>query len=451
MPAPEVLYAVEQQPLLVEGMTDEEARCLEALGRQLAALVPGSVTQVAAEDGDPEAGDRSEQASALDVSRRPNERGWRITVRQSIGVIGVEDLRVIVLPKIPTDHFDYLSGWAVGETRIRIGEGTNVVEKGNDFLPAAWIGFLDALAVSLRADLHQEYEELSEELPFVRGGVDVRRSWMNLQRGRLIFPTTLEDLSVDNSVNRLLKAAAEVVARAAGLLVGGNRRVVGSHEPVGYALVERRAREAVYRLGQAGRLRPDDIDVEEPRMALHQVRALRLAKLIVAGIGRSLQIGDTEASSFLQPTSPIVEDGLRQLLNERLGSEIGVVRGFKQVGPFGFNPDLVVMAAGKQKATGDVKYRIRSSDWPRAILEQAIVFASVFGCEHALFIDFANDVGQSGTRSHEVAGVRYHRISWPVHGGTSPEQAADHVVNEVTKVLGLRDSDVSRSVSDAVK
>jgi hypothetical protein len=89
-------------------------------------------------------------------------------------------------------------------------------------------------------------------------------------------------------------------------------------------------------------------------------------------------------------------------------------------------------------ATGDVKYRIRNEDWPRDVVEQAVVFADVFSTNQGFFVDFALTEDQPITKSELIDSKMYHRISWPAREDLSPEESAQYVLSECRKALFLK-------------
>lgn len=423
----ESIHVVEWVPSIVQGLTEAEAAALETLGREL----KGDSTWWGAPDEDDLESNESTSASVIRLHRRPGDSEWKIQVANAIGVIGVGDLQIIVHPKIGGRHFNFISSMALNPPWMRFSDGSHSLAKDESFLTAVWKSFLDALSISLKADLHRDYEERREEIDYVRGRLDVRRTSVNLARGILRFPSTFEDHTEDNPVNRTLRAAAQLVGRSLTLF-----GTTGDTNPRG--LTALRAWELLYRMGSVGELRPGDLDVAPPPLAVHQSRALELAKHVLSGVGRTLRVGDVEVSCFLQPTPGLIEDGVRELLDDGLGTNVSVKKRRRMAARLSFSPDLVVEVDHPTPlgplATGDVKYRMRKEDWPRSVLLQAMGFAQVFDVRRAFFVDFANDVRHQ-TRSEVVSEVSYHHVTWPSGEDVSPEQSAEYVVSELRRVL----------------
>lgn len=422
----------EQGQFLVPDLTEEQATALIRLGQELrgSGLDPGEM---------PNEGDQEEPASIIQVIHKPGEKGWRISVSNAVGIVGVDDLQILVEPKIPNPHFEFVSALALDPERLRLADGRMKASSSSTYLGSVWLAFIDALVLTLRADLHHDYVEVEDDPPYVRGRLDVRRVVTNLNRGVMRFPTQFEDLSVDNPVNRILRAACKVVAEECARLVGETPREGQSPQQAAYRRARRRAVEAGYHLAQAGDLRVGDLDAEVPRLATHQVRALHLAKHILEGVGRTFRQGESLANCFLHSTPPIIESGIRRLLADHLGKEMVVSKFSRTSAGLSFNPDLVVSSSVGSSlaimATGDVKYRIRKEDWPRPVLEQAVVFAEVFGAAQGFFIDFDTSDSPEPAKTAKIDDRHYHRVSWPAGEGVDPEDSARHVVSEVRRIL----------------
>jgi hypothetical protein len=432
VPKREAISIVEQKSTLILDLSDNEAKCLKQLGQDLRGtdLWWGQVREEAIGE-EP----NSSKASVIKVGREPEDLGWRIQVGNAVGVIGVGDLQINVLPKIGENHFNYIAGMAINPSRLRFGQDNWGVAQDSAFLPAVWNAFIESLTTTLRADLHHEYVETSDDPPYVRGRLDIRRVVINLARGQMNFPAKFDELSSDNSVNRVLRAAAEYVSRAASSFVSRN----GELDRGVYEALSARAAESAYQLLEAGPLRTGDLDAELPRLAVHQLRAVNLARHVLSGIGRSLQVGDTKVTCFLQPTPDLIEDGVRALLDAKLGEGISVKKKRRAAARLDFNPDLVIEVdnepSDEPNATGDVKYRIRKEDWPRDVLLQAMGFAQVFTSSKGFFIDFSDAGEVCETKSEKIRDVTYHHITWPTGFDVNPSESENHLITELRRVV----------------
>ena len=429
---------IESRNEVIEDISEAEARALEELGKQLAG--PGSYWRDNPNDDGSERGsysdnpDQIQKPSVIRALRRPADTGWRVQVDRAIGVIGVNDLQIIVVPKIPQSHFNHLADAALDGISYRFNQETFRLKPNTSFLPSVWGAYLDALSKTLRADLHHDYEEKFDDPPYIRGRLDVRRTSLNLSRGLLRFPSQFEELTVDNPVNRILRAASQGVCSAAIMVAPRDP----SPQRDAYLALATRAREMSYRLGDVGRLRPGDLEAVEPRVAVHQRDALQLARHILTGVGRSLTFGDVKVTCFLVPTPKLIEVGMRKILDAKLGPGVHVTSGQKSAVRLQFNPDLVFEVDGDPalypRATGDVKYRIRKQDWERETLLQVMGFAQVFASARSVFVDFS-DTGPVPIESERINDVTYHHVSWPCSAKIKPADAEEQVLADVRRIL----------------
>lgn len=429
---------VENRLELIGDLTKEEASALEDLGKDLAGV--GSWWGDHPEDeelereSDPDNKEERQKPSVIRVLQRPADVGWRVQVDRAIGVIGVNDLQITVVPKIPQSHFNHIAEAAVNAPKMRFGQQSFKLQADSSFLPSIWGAYLDALSKTLRADLHHDYEERNDDPPYIRGRLDVRKTSINLSRGLLRFPSQFEELTVDNPVNRVLRAAAEEVCSAADDATPTGE----SHQRDLYRSLVTRAREMTYRMGEVSQLRPGDLEAAEPRLAVHQRDALQLARHILSGVGRSLSRGDVKVTCFLVPTPDLVETGLRAILNNKLGYGVDVDKWPKSAARLKFNPDLVIQVAGdpplSPRATGDVKYRVREQDWARGTLLQVMGFAQVFASPRSVFVDFSK-TGEVPMQSEVINDVKYHHVSWPCSADITPQNAEERVLADVRDAL----------------
>jgi hypothetical protein len=429
---------VEGDWLSIGDLTDHEEKELKRLGEDLARQRrsrPGFGV------GDEEGEDAGERSAVSNIQIRPGRNGGATEVRieNFVGVVGTRTHQLVVEPKIGVEHFELLHRLAVGVDMLRYERGWYGLEESDGYVPTVWFAYLDALRETLRADLHQDYEGRADELEFVRGRLDPLRTVLNVSRGRLLFSVTYDELSPDNPVNRVLRAAALTVARCARPLVSDPE--TRPHDP--YRRLVTTMRESAYRLSEAGPLRPGDVSAPPPRLVRHQRRAYELAREVLRGSGRTLRPGQRVVTSFLERSPDIVEAAIRQLLDDRLQPALRVGKRSRTSvsGRLSFTPDLVIHSPSSgpcDVATGDVKYSIRTqgssitNDWPRNILNQAVTFATAFGVPRAFFVDFVEG-DPVRVEPETIGSAQYHHVSWPL--GWPPAAAADHVATSVADIV----------------
>lgn len=100
----------------------------------------------------------------------------------------------------------------------------------------------------------------------------------------------------------------------------------------------------------------------------------------------------------------------------------------KYYAPVNFTPDLKFGDA----AIGDVKYALDDGKWRRSDLYQLLAFAIAHQCSRALLVNFHPSTPQEA--SVQVSGTALQRLCWQL---TCPEQAAEHLVEQVKSWLSL--------------
>lgn len=244
-----------------------------------------------------------------------------ILVRR-IGSLG--DLQLLVEPKIPREHLLYL--FSKSGAVPRLAEDKGWINAGQDLweLIATW--YFRATEYVLRRDLVRDYLLRSDELAVVRGSVDGVATARDYYRGKVALHCEFEEMGTDTPLNRVLRAAARVIAQSTDLKW----------------LVRRRAMRVLARMDDIGELRTSDLRVATDRRTAHYQDALALARHILRGERRTLEHVTQDAWTFLIRTPEMVESGLRQALSERLtGRQVKVGTIALPGTTITANPDLV--------------------------------------------------------------------------------------------------------------
>lgn len=336
---------------------------------------------------------------------------WRVSVRDAVGAVAVGDsLQLVIQPKIPITHLLYLFEAAKSLPRFASEPGLLAVGDSLWELIARW--FVTAVQRVLRADLLRDYSPAIEELPAVRGSIVPLDTAQQYYSGRMTVACSFEEFELDTPLNRLLKAALRVVI-ANPALTFETRRI---------------AQRVDMRFDDVGELRPDDFRSAIDRRSAHYRDALVLAKHILQNSGRSLEIGRHLVWTFLLRTPDLVEEGLRQLLLTRFGTQTIGRRPIYIAPSVTMNPDLVI-ADGL--AVADVKYKLVSADLNRGDLYQVVAFAAGFECSHAAIMSFSTGDVELHRSMLQVGGITVRYILWPAVVGLPPRSAGDRFLDDV--------------------
>lgn len=388
-------------------LNSEQVQSLLLLGRELAA---GQAWW----GDDPEVGPKS----VIEAIRLAHD-SYAVTFRDVVGVVRLGDIQIRIRPKIPDHHFSYLI--AKGALAPRTSVASVGVSGGEDYasLLASWC--VTEAESLLRRGLRADYIGLTEELPEVRGRLDVVATALAIQSGRPTAACEFEEFSDNSSLNRIVKAACQRIAATPGLATE----------------VRHRARRVVLRMEGVGHLLHVDRMARVTRLTKDYERALPLAHLVLRAAGVAPNIGRLSGRAFLVRTPEIIEDGLRSLLSSRL-APVEVRKRRISIGASGFtmNPDLVF---GEGVAVADVKYRYFSDKWHRASLYQAVAFAAAFRCQSCAILGFAGSGGQTPA-SVSVGDIVARAFAWDADGDADPSASADRLVGEVGQWLAETNS-----------
>lgn len=406
-------YSLIESRARVVPLSTDQAEELQRLGRALA-----SDRQFWG-DSEPNA-----NRSVLDC--RPDKRGFRVVVHNCIGTIGIGELVLNVRPKIPRDHFLYLMRLA---NRLPRTETPRALAGESEALWPLVVGwFLSAAEELVVRQLARGYCEVTRELPFLRGKIDLSRSTVNwYASGSASTVCTYEEFEVDTPLNRMVKHAAVVAAESPLLTPDLRRRAVG----------------IIDHMGEVGAVRASDsASAEISRVTAYYADVLPLAREVVARTGRFPGLGRQVAWTFLIRTPELVQDAVRRLLIKSSKPELQPdPRGGKlRLGSTAVtvNPDLVFSGAD---AIGDVKYKLEarrsngsSPGWRRSDLYEVVSFAAAYKVPKALVLGF-NRRGLPEPPAVQVGDISVAHFGWSVHRGSEPEASAAAVVLAVRSFL----------------
>jgi 5-methylcytosine-specific restriction enzyme subunit McrC len=336
---------------------------------------------------------------------------YSVRFRDVVGAIRLGDLHLQVVPKIPELHFRHI----VFRSSIapRMSQSSLTVDTGLDYrnLLAHWL--IDETERLLRRGLRVGYSEEVDELSMVRGRIDVLATVISNQQGRPIALCNFEELSEDTPLNRVVKAACQLVASGPGYS----------------ALLRRRAIRVAGRMQTVGRLIAADRHARVCRLTLAYSRALPLARLVLEHGGVSTKVGSCEGRAFLLRTPELIEDGLRRIMASGLEEfEVRKQRLILEGSGVSMNPDLVFESG---LAVGDVKYKYLKRDWDTSSLYQVVAFSAGFRASHCAILGFSAASRGELPRDVTVGGIAVKAFAWNVAVGAAPEESEARLLGEV--------------------
>ena len=282
---------------------------------------------------------------------------YSLTAQNMVGTLVVDDLRILIRPKIRPENLFLLL--EVGLPPKAWRQESFDYTTSTDLLPSVIAFFARTLANTLARGLLRSYRPEEERLIALRGRIDVASQFR--QAGApLPVACRYDEYTPDIFENRYVKAAANLAVRVPGVKAEDRRRLLRQ-----VAALEDVSDSSV---------RAEDLDrLLFTRLNSHYEPALRLARLLLSNLTLLDQSGDRSASSFLVDMNRLFEDfvthRLRRALRGRLElrSQFDTHLGLRRQVPI--RPDLVFRSRGKEVYVADIKYKLtvdaraRTSDY----------------------------------------------------------------------------------------
>ncbi|MBN1547662.1 MAG: hypothetical protein JW902_13515 [Syntrophaceae bacterium] len=340
---------------------------------------------------------------------------WFLKVHNAIGIIATGDLQITISPKIPSKHFLHI----VNQSKIfpRVDEQQLLAAQSKSFIDVVAIWFIEAAEKLLRGELIKGYSEISDMLNVVRGKIRIIETSQAFYSGLRGVHCQFEDFNTNIIHNRVIKAAAEIVAGCS------------SFE---YAL--RRKAKAIYsRMEGVGDLQQNDLRYTLDRLTYHYRDVLIFSKYLITSAGVQIFHGAKHAWSFLIRTPDIIEAGLREILTTGLADYWTVKKKgiLLDNSKMSLTPDLNF---NDGMAVGDIKYKLANGAWERNDLYQITTFAAGFKSKLGLIIGF-NTESTLCPPPVKVGDLFINYFAWDAREGSEPEDAANKLLLSISNWL----------------
>lgn len=327
------------------------------------------------------------------VSPTPNSGIWRIADVARVGVVAIDDVRLIVRPKTPLRSLIFMASYS--GLQAEVDDAMFAFEADQDLPAALASALMRAAWEATRRGLLKGYVSIEETGTLIRGRWDIARQ-LKVRPGIPVpVELTYDDYTEDIAENRILKAALRALVR-----------------------LEQLPRGVVDKLGPLMGLFSEVSDLRatgpvllpaESRLNAHYQPALRLARWILEATSWAHAEGASAGSAFLLNVAKVYEDFVGRVLQTTLHPE-----GFDvdlQVsdwrldaeGKIRMRPDIVISRSGRVVAVADTKYKVwGESDGspPNADVYQALAYAVTAGIREVHLLYVSGDVVP---RRYEIA------------------------------------------------
>lgn len=358
--------------------------------------------------------------------RQSNFGTVEIRVNEAIGAIELQSMVVIVEPKIPMDHFNFIACRALRQN-VKIRLDRSSLEAGTNFIELVANWALSEITSIVMSGLHRDYKTIESEGALSRGRLLPAQTSLNLLRGKVKVRFEADDHVLDNPLNRVFRAALIFIYR----------------NPTLNQNLRRAARTLSRRFLEVGPLQQTDLNYRAERHTMRFLDAFEFSKVLLSSAGLNLNGGRSQSRSFLIKTPYLIEEGLRNILRAGLPT-MGVHKPAPKNLDANFsisaNPDLGFTAG--DLLTGDIKYKTADPLLKRSDLMQASFFALAFEAPRGLIIDFQISPA-AFFEQVKVSNIVISRIPWNVSLGLPPEKTESIFVNDVKTWLISSDPSTS--------
>jgi len=367
----------------------------------------------------------------LSVTPHPDPGMWSLTAQQYVGTLVVDDMRILIRPKIRLENLFLMLEVGLPEQAWRKEDFDYAVNP--DLLRSLVSFYARTLETTLARGLYRSYRNRNEDVAAIRGRIDFGRQ---LSRARLPMPVACRygEFTSDVIENRGLRAAIRLSLRVAGVHPTDRRRLMR----------ELVAMEEVSDSPVSG----DDLQrVHYTRLNDHYRPALGLARLLLDNLTLVDRRGGTTAASFMVNMNDLFErfvtERLRRALQGRLVVE-GQTRYYLDVErEVRLRPDLRFQhpVSGSVTYVGDIKYKLTADAAARsADYYQLLAYTTAFDLPEGVLIYCQADGGEpAGEVTVRHAGKKLHVHALDLSGspaevGEGIERLADWIAARSERV-----------------
>ncbi|MFM7537248.1 MAG: McrC family protein [Acidimicrobiales bacterium] len=353
---------------------------------------------------------------------------WRLGATSWVGTVVTGDVEVLIRPKVPIDNVFVLLG--VGLDLIAWGDTRFAYGRRPDLLAVVAAFYARAVDAAIGAGLVRSYRAEEERLVSVRGRIDLAAV---IRRPGPMLPVAcrFDEYTADNTENRVLKAGVRRLLRVPGVPAAVRRQLS-------------MLRSAFDDVADVAATPAMADSVRFTRLNAHYEPAVRLARLVLAELTLSDEIGATAASTFLVDMNVLFERFLTVRLTAALAGQLEVVGQYgeqhldrERTSPI--RPDLVFRRNGRVVGVADVKYKLANDGTARrADQYQLLAYTTALDLSDGTLI-YAQSTGTAPERAVTVRNAGKTLRSYPIDLTGSPA-AIDTAVEALAETLAAHPS-----------
>ena len=331
---------------------------------------------------------------------------YSVTAQNLVGTLVVDDLRLLIRPKIRLENLFLLLEVGLDEHAWR-QEAFDYAKRA-DLLPSVIAFYARTLETTLARGLLRSYRPEEDRLIALRGRMDTSAQF---RQAGVALPVACryDEYTSDIAENRYLKAATLLALRVPRIDPEDRRRLlqqVASLEDVADDFV-----------------RADHLDrIPTTRLNVHYQPALQLARLLLENLTLADRRGQHAASSFVVDMNRLFENFVTQRLRRALRGHLEVrdqvnshLDTRRQVP---IRPDLMFRSQGHEVYVADIKYKLtddaraRTSDY-----YQLLAYTTALDLPEGVLIYCLADGGQpERTVTVRHAGKLLHTLAIDLSG-----------------------------------
>lgn len=318
---------------------------------------------------------------------------WRITDVTRVGVVAIDDVRLIVRPKTPLRSLIFMASYS--GVQAEVDDAAFAFDADQDLPAALAAALIRAVGEATSRGLLKGYVPVEETGTVIRGRWDIARQLKARPGIPVPVELTYDDYTEDVAENRILKSALRALVRLEQL----PRRVVDKLGPLLGLFSE------VTDLRPAGPV----LLPAESRLNAHYQPALRLARWVLEATSWAHAEGASSGSAFLLNVAKVYEDFVGRVLQATLrpeGYDVDLQVSDWRLDTEGkilMRPDIVISRHGRVVAVADTKYKVwgaNDGSPPNADVYQALAYAVTAGVHEVHLLYVSGDVEP---RRYEIA------------------------------------------------